>query len=115
MDPEQVSTSARTFGAKLCWSKLRSNSNIKIIWRMRQDHQLRYIQNFESTFKKCFIVWKIFLNPLTSLTFNKLIQITAPQIPPGRLQPGLELVPIRPVALLAGSLECKAEEMYQLA
>lgn len=112
MDPEQVSTSAATFGAKLSLSKLRSNSNIKIIWRMRQDHQLRYIQIFESTFKTCFIFWKIFLNPWT---FNKLIQITAPQIPPGRLQPGLELVPIRPVALLAGSLECKAEEIYQLA
>ena len=48
-------------------------------------------------------------NGQTSCIFHTLGSMPLP-----RLQPGLELVPIRPVAMLAGSLECKAGELYQL-
>ena len=93
--PCQASSTATTFGAKLYMPKIRGNKNLTISWRMRSGYSVL----------SCFIM----------LLFDlKLRELTQPSIL-ARLQPGLELVPIRPVALLAGCLECKGSELYLLA
>ena len=85
-----MNSTATTFGAKINICKLRTNQNIKIIWRLRIEQK-----------------------PHSNLP-------TTAEIIRARLQPESsgenvkEMTPIRPVALLPGSLGCRYDELYQL-
>ena len=83
--------SAMSFGAKMNMAKIRANNNIKVIWRLRHDQQIPFV----------------FQGPLMSSA-----RIHAESS--GSSGPSTMLVPVRPCAVLAGSISLKAGNVLKL-